>query len=111
MRAMNPLSPERFFPQLTKIEKKPRRHRYTPLARGSFNTCTTRPKGETAGILWLPSCCCCCSALSGRCGTVIGVRVFAGSPCQMASSQKKKKKKKQKKTFRGVIWLEGLQVS
>lgn len=32
--------------------------------------------------LWLPSFC--CSPFSGRCGKVSGVRVFAGSPCQMA---------------------------
>ena len=37
---------------------------------------------ETICSLWLPSFC--CSPSSGRCGKVSGVRVFAGSPCQMA---------------------------
>lgn len=32
--------------------------------------------------LWLPSFC--CSPLAGRCGTMRGLRFFAGSPCQLA---------------------------
>ena len=41
-----------------------------------------KPAHETICSLWLPSFC--CSPSSGRCGKVSGVRVFAGSPCQMA---------------------------
>lgn len=56
----------------------------------SFNT----RKAQTL----LPSFC--CSPFSGRCGKVSGVRVFAGSPCQMAVVK-----------MQGVIWLERLQVN
>ncbi len=46
------------------------------------NPHSTSEEYKTMCSFWLPSFC--CSPLSGRCGKVSGVRVFAGSPCQMA---------------------------
>ena len=51
--------------------------------------------------LWLPSFG--CSPLSGRCGKVSAVRVFAGSPCQMAVVKIKNEKNKEKEEDSVVV--------
>lgn len=77
-----------------------RRRRRSPDARAEVATISRAS--------WLPSFC--CSPSSGRCGTVSGVRVFAGSPCQRTVVEKKcyleRKKIKNRCVCCGLIWFE-----
>lgn len=83
MRSVHLLSPELSCVCLTRTTRE-EKHGYNP-RQTSVKTRTAQKKTgahETICSLWLPSFC--CSPSSGRCGKVSGVRVFAGSPCQMA---------------------------